>query len=1094
MARPKDEPLGKTLSRMARSAAPPPARKGGKAAQQKNKGDATATATAAAAAVAEPERQRGETTTAEELIAATALFPPSSSSSSSSSPPPHDTTPPPIPGETPNGEAWPLAAGGTLRVGEGSLFAVVVNPPTVVRASLAAAAPLRGLPVAPAVDALFADRDAARYAWFRRRRLGEGGATDVHAWEEIRGENRAAFVPREEDVGCFLRVVVTPARREACSSSSSSDSDSASLVLGAPVSAESSVPVAEGPALPPWHGRVKEEDENEAAKGPNNGDAFSVPRFRANSNRLRVVTYNLLADQYAASDYAKTHLFSHCHPRYLEADYRRSLAAAEVARYGADVVCLQEVDERCFSDVLAPLLGAEGYEGRFTGKASTVREGSATFWRAERFEVAAERDVVLKEVFGRLWEGRREGGVGGGGGGGGEEEGAAAAKSGGNAPDADADADDPLSASAVAARHAPLLPALRSSAWLRESLSKVSTVAQVTLLVPRRRRDKRGGEEEEDNAELDGSGPLLVTNTHLFFHPSAPHVRTLHVQAMLTEAADVAQRAADTEKLRGEEKPAAIFCGDLNSDLNDGVPGVVELLREGSLPGGYWDWALGASFRYDDDGVGPPVSDAEKRVEKEREEDDDEGRTKKKPYGSDGTPLPKPVSPPSGDAAGGDGLCPPDLRLPFDFFPADSLQTPCTNYVRGYSGLLDFVWADRGALKRAEAGSKSDDGEEDNDDEENAFLSPPPPPVSSLGGFIPNERFPSDHLAVVADLEWLPRGEQRQASRPPPDATAAGRGPAAPWPPPLPPQTLRLPEVRLRDEKNNAAVAPDAPTSAAALMVLSGRGQTISAADPTALPACVLALRAGEILAVPTDTLYGVAACACSPSAVARVYSAKGRGSSAPLAVCVAEAADVAGVADVSGLPAGLLEAMLPGPVTLLLRRRRKEEEEEEEEQEGEKNGGSGTRRTRRLPSRLCAALNPGTPTVGVRVPDSQFIRALARAHGGPIALTSANESGRPPALEAAECYEGSGGREGSGGAGRGGIAGECAAVVDGGRVPASGREGSTIVDLSSVDFDEKEEGESEPSRRSFSIVREGQAGAKVREMLVGRFGLVEMV
>ena len=185
---------------------------------------------------------------------------------------------------------------------------------------------------------------------------------------------------------------------------------------------------------------------------------------------------------------------------------------------------------------------------------------------------------------------------------------------------------------------------------------------------------------------------------------------------------------------------------------------------------------------------------------------------------------------------------------------------------------------------------------------------------------------------------------------------------------------------------------------------------------------------------------------------------------------------------------------MLPGPVTLLLRRRRKEEEEEEEEQEGEKNGGSGTRRTRRLPSRLCAALNPGTPTVGVRVPDSQFIRALARAHGGPIALTSANESGRPPALEAAECYEGSGGREGSGGAGRGGIAGECAAVVDGGRVPASGREGSTIVDLSSVDFDEKEEGESEPSRRSFSIVREGQAGAKVREMLVGRFGLVEMV
>jgi hypothetical protein len=128
MARPKDEPLEKTLSRMARSALPAAARKGGKVQQKKGP-----TAAAAAGSAAVVEKQGGTataTTTAEQLIAATALFPPTSSSSS---------PPRPIPGETPNGDAWPLAAGGTLRVGERA-FSIIVNPPTVLRLSLSAAA------------------------------------------------------------------------------------------------------------------------------------------------------------------------------------------------------------------------------------------------------------------------------------------------------------------------------------------------------------------------------------------------------------------------------------------------------------------------------------------------------------------------------------------------------------------------------------------------------------------------------------------------------------------------------------------------------------------------------------------------------------------------------------------------------------------------------------------------------------------------------------------------------------------------------------------------------------------------------------------
>jgi tRNA A37 threonylcarbamoyladenosine synthetase subunit TsaC/SUA5/YrdC len=81
--------------------------------------------------------------------------------------------------------------------------------------------------------------------------------------------------------------------------------------------------------------------------------------------------------------------------------------------------------------------------------------------------------------------------------------------------------------------------------------------------------------------------------------------------------------------------------------------------------------------------------------------------------------------------------------------------------------------------------------------------------------------------------------------------------------------------------------------------------------------------------------------------------------------------------------------------------------------------------------------LNPGTSTVGVRVPDSAFILGLARRLGQPLALTSANLSGQPSALTCEEFQP---------------LWPHLAAVVDAGRLPSSPltRSGSTVVDLSS--------------------------------------------
>ena len=90
---------------------------------------------------------------------------------------------------------------------------------------------------------------------------------------------------------------------------------------------------------------------------------------------------------------------------------------------------------------------------------------------------------------------------------------------------------------------------------------QVTTVAQLTVLVP----VSQAGAAE---------GPLCLLNTHLFFHPQAPHIRSLHVAAMLAEAHALAESAAG----QLSRTPTLLFCGDLNSDINDGMPGGITAL------------------------------------------------------------------------------------------------------------------------------------------------------------------------------------------------------------------------------------------------------------------------------------------------------------------------------------------------------------------------------------------------------------------------------------------------------------------------------------------------------------------------------------
>ncbi|KAA0200409.1 hypothetical protein HAZT_HAZT005060 [Hyalella azteca] len=136
----------------------------------------------------------------------------------------------------------------------------------------------------------------------------------------------------------------------------------------------------------------------------------------------------------------------------------------------------------------------------------------------------------------------------------------------------------------------------------------------------------------------------------------------------------------------------------------------------------------------------------------------------------------------------------------------------------------------------------------------------------------------------------------------------------------------------------------------------------------------VSALQEGSLIALPTDTLYGLAALAQKSEAIHEIYRVKKRNPLKPLAVCVAHVADIYHWAKVT-VPEKLLLELLPGPVTLVFQRT----------------------------SILNVDLNPDTDLIGIRIPDSKFIREISIACGAPLALTSANISNQKSPLAVEE-------------------------------------------------------------------------------------------
>ncbi|QSO51056.1 threonylcarbamoyl-AMP synthase [Alicyclobacillus curvatus] len=131
-------------------------------------------------------------------------------------------------------------------------------------------------------------------------------------------------------------------------------------------------------------------------------------------------------------------------------------------------------------------------------------------------------------------------------------------------------------------------------------------------------------------------------------------------------------------------------------------------------------------------------------------------------------------------------------------------------------------------------------------------------------------------------------------------------------------------------------------------------------------------LRAGDVIAFPTETVYGLGANAWDEDAVRKIFAAKGRPSDNPLIVHIAHESHLDGVVpNPSAIPEParrLMKAFWPGPLTLILPAHEK----------------------------LASSVHPGTDTVGVRMPHHPVAQALIAAAGCPVAAPSANSSGRP--------------------------------------------------------------------------------------------------
>lgn len=254
------------------------------------------------------------------------------------------------------------------------------------------------------------------------------------------------------------------------------------------------------------------------------------------ANAVRVLSYNILANQNAFQA-NRMPVYPYVSKEILSKDRRMPLVLQEILAYGADVVCLQEVDESVFHGLFEPVLTSRqfNYQGMYSVKTNEgTREGCALFWSMDKFLPLPEKDrksFAIHEILAR--------------------------------DDRD-EHDDWQQSTRI------LSELLESRRDLREMFT--TNLGHVVQMVPLTIRPS----DEPASEGCNVAPPIWIVNTHLFFHPLASHIRLLQMLMLARQLGyELHRRPGDV-----------IFCGDFNSSMQNSAG---KLVLERSVPANFRD-------------------------------------------------------------------------------------------------------------------------------------------------------------------------------------------------------------------------------------------------------------------------------------------------------------------------------------------------------------------------------------------------------------------------------------------------------------------------------------------------------------------------